>query len=45
MVLTIVSAVQLHVQIQLDRTTARANQVTLETVKNPVRQTVSVVKY
>ena len=44
-VLTTVSTVQLHVLIQLDRTTAPASKVTLETVKHPVRQTASLVKY
>ena len=45
MVLTTVSAVQLHVLIQLDRTTAPASKVTMETVKHPVHQMASVVKY
>ena len=47
MVLTTVSAVQLHVLIQLDRTTAPASKVTMETVKHPVHhgQRASVVKY
>ena len=44
-VLTNVSAVQPHVQIQLDRTTAPAIQVTTETVRHPVRKTASFVKY
>ena len=42
MVLTTVSAVQLPAIKQLDRTTATASKVTMETVKHPVRQTASV---